>query len=175
MALEIARRLVGGIWRTGPVDEPNGGGGGSSQPIKIVRVPLAFDTPDLVVTGIDAYTPEAGEGISWPLSYLSITTPWDYTAEFPDDACLLNYTFSDAASAFNSSDLTQGPDQADGTSWTLQPAYVNFAALNLPQEAISRFPDTTPFRVVVQGSGGGDPLSTQGEGELVLFIIAAAP
>lgn len=46
MTLERSRRLVNGVWRYVTASE-NGGGG--SQTLKVVRVPIAFDTENLAV------------------------------------------------------------------------------------------------------------------------------
>ncbi len=47
MTLSRERRLINGVWTSLTVDETGGGGG--SQSLEAVRVPIAFDTPNLVV------------------------------------------------------------------------------------------------------------------------------
>lgn len=72
MALEIARRLIGGVWRTGPVEEANGGGGGGgSQPVQAIYEgdpisvanggggTLPFTTLDSGTDLLDRTTPDA--------------------------------------------------------------------------------------------------------------------
>jgi hypothetical protein len=137
---------------------------GGSQPF--VRVPLAFDTPNLVLTGIDAYVPAPGDHVLWINSYMSITTAWDGTTPH------LNFTYSDLASEYVSFAL-DGADGVNADVHTTQAKVSMQGDLNWTFFD-SFFPDATPLRLIVDDGNGGDPGSTQGEGELVLFIIPAA-
>lgn len=139
-------------------------GGVPAGALKTVRVPLAFDTTDLVLTGIDAYTPSPDEAILWNMSYLSVSTPFDGTNP------TLALTFTNLAGQFTSFGLGS-VDSASGTDGhTLVP----ISTLDI-SDNIGIFPDTDPLIAIMDDGAAGDPNDptpmAAGAGELVLVIV----
>lgn len=54
MALEIARRLVGGVWKTDTADESAGGPGGGSQPWEVIEFELVAPDVELILPPVFA-------------------------------------------------------------------------------------------------------------------------
>lgn len=280
MTLEVGRRYVNGEWVTNIADETPGSGGGvpdggttgqvltkasnadqdvdwepsgGSSPFTVVRVPIAFDTPNLAVqafpitvadpgtgtftiagdhtalfppaatftvsgsslndgtytvtsatlnggnteiltvegfadntadgnvvnaangattAGITLYTPAAGE--LWLVAASSVSVP----AAFDGSTTTLFISPQDAADyqngfvAFSGIDLTV-PDidqTTDATGAVTKPTDYLASTAN----AVWLFNDATPLRLVVDDGSNGAPGSTQGEGEVVLLVLAAA-
>lgn len=142
--------------------------GGGSMPIKVVRVPIAFNTPGINADGaggggIDLYVPAAGDLIWWGASPIFLNTPWNAAGS------QLNFTWADLASQFLTQGLVGGtnPQAADGHSFD------PIASFSLVSNNPCLVTDATPLRVIIDDSSGGDPGATTGEGEIVLVVFAA--
>lgn len=86
MTLEVGRRLIGGIWRTGSRDEPDGGGG--SQPgAAITYGPFNVTFADLKEDGdeLTLLTPAAGDVLVGMFIDVETAVPWESTGA-PDMA-----------------------------------------------------------------------------------------
>lgn len=176
MTLEIERRRVGGVWRTGAVDEadPNGG----SQAVKQVVVPISFDDVGLT-DGVPVYQPVQFEALldAW----WEAETQFNGTTPKGDLGPAGVGMFANVAAAL---DMTEGGGlfgnygyNASGTNPSLVTGAVQSGGIRA--SAPGRFNGATPdpllFWVSQDGSNGGDdPGATQGAGNIVL-LIAAAP
>lgn len=134
------------------------------KPVNILRVPIAFNTPGLVLSGIPVYTPKIGD-LVWP--GVSLWTPWDGagTPQF--------YVHSQGAAYASDNILNSGlvpadVDYAQGANWALLTG-ASPVAISGAYRAVT----ATPLRVVVDDGTGGDPGATQGAGEIVLIVAAA--
>jgi hypothetical protein len=138
------------------------GGGGGGLSVKVVRFPFAFDTPDVVLTGIPIYTPAAGEALMG-FSYVSVATEWDGTDPY--------FRLFAQGSGPIADGFANGPLNVADSSWSTKartPAATLTVFGNTP---IVIFDDATPLMLAVtQGFALLDPVSTQGEGEIVLLI-----
>lgn len=135
-------------------------GGVPAGSFRLVRVPIAFDTTDLVLTGIEVYTPAAGDVVLWSQSFLSVSTAWNGTTP------QINFTFSNLAGAFNYASL-ESTDATGSDGHTLQPPF-----LGLSSDDIAIFPDSDPLIAIVDDTAAGNPGSSQGEGEIVLLVAS---
>lgn len=161
-------RTNGQAWlKTGALDTDwTQFGGQPASAVITVRVPLAFDTPDLVVTGITAYTPSVGEILLLDTS-LTITESWDGSSPG-----LSIYSAGDDPGdrLVNGAGLTASA--ADGMhrlkTRTLADLYSNLSGTQ-----VARFTDTSPLKVMVDDGAAGDPESETGAGELILVIASA--
>jgi hypothetical protein len=159
VAAEAARRAIGAA-------------GGGSQTVKVVRVPIAFDTPDLTFpgAGITIYEPTDGE--VYLGSYCTIpVTAWDGTTPRLSTGPLgdLGHYLSGGLDAV---------DQATFSGDTTQPASANRSGSVFTGSGVMEILHADPIVALVDDGAGGDPNDptpmTQGEGEIVIVILAAA-
>ncbi len=141
-----------------------GGGGGGG--LVVVRVPLAHNTPGLVLTpGVPIYTPAAGDTLIDTVGWMSVTTVWNGTTptlNFGVAGSLTDYTAAvGVTTRIGSLDTPIGAHAAEPSSFAI------------PQEPLI-FLDATPLVVMVDDGSGGDPGSTTGAGELVLLVLPAS-
>ncbi len=145
--------------------------GGGSQPLRMVTVTFAYNTPN-ILTGIPFFTPAAGEVFGNNMGYLLPDPVFDGTAP--------------CVNVFRQGD---DPD----TEWFAQEplAFPNVpvaSLLGITSANIGaggfgggygafQFPDATPVLIAVRQESGGDPNDptpmSQGSATLVLFIQAA--
>lgn len=136
-----------------------GGGGGSS--IKVVRFPIAFDTPGLVLTGVPIYVPTVGDVILY-YAGVTLTLPESWDGTTPQ----LNLGTPTDPTGYNS--LIGHFNLTNAGSVTDSLLDIRSAATDAAQ-----FLDTTPFVAMVDDGSGGDPGCTSGTAELILLIVPA--
>lgn len=160
---EISRRLIGGRWQTGQRVEDSGGDSpGGSQTFQVVRVPIAFDDPD-ILTGMElGYTTEVGDIIAIGAS---VTTAWD--GDNP-----IGYVYVDgdtySTDGFSSPGLGSADTQVGSGSLYDLTGGVPFG------QTWERVTVAAALMYRIDDGGGGDPESSQGEAELIIGIIKAA-
>ncbi len=141
--------------------------GGGSQPV-YVRLPISFDTPGLVLTGIPFHTVTAGDFVPAPggadNSCFFVTEPWDGTTP------VLHVRPAGGSNYGVPLDLTESPT-TDGNGGT----YPNTGDPGLFGGWGAFLPPAGDLEVMVDDGSAGDPVSTQGAGELVFVYIPAAP
>lgn len=123
-----------------------------------IGIPLTFDTPGLVLTGVPVYTPQPGDllvaaAISIPTTAWNGTTPKLNVYSEGDDP-----DTDQLAPPFDLATLSQ----AAGTHATLAQPGISSPVV---------FSDDTPVLVNVDDGAGGDPGSSQGEGTLILAVV----
>lgn len=156
---QIVREFVGGAWRTREDVSSDGG----SQPLTIVRVTLAFDTPNLTFpdAGVVLYTPAAGDRVLAAASAPVPQISWNGSTP-------TLYFFSQGSDY-----ATDSVDSVSGNSLNVS-QYPNIKVGNIGATEAWQFDGTTPFMAIVDDGAGGDPGSSQGELDLVLVILKAA-
>lgn len=150
-----------------------GGGTSPMSDLTVVRFPFAFDTPDLVLTGVTVYTPSAGDMIGpfW-ISGLSIPIGWDGSGTptlhwgNPDDPKKYDDAIGPPLQLLDEADGP--PNEADIG------AHAKLTVWQYPfNESAIVFQDDTPFTIMVDDGADGDPGSTQGEAVLNFVVVPA--
>ncbi len=153
---------VGELWWD--TDDSSSGG---SQPFRVVNVPIAFDTPGLVLTGIEIYTPAVDDVIPPYITCMPfIKTAWDGTTPVLHLGTVGGLSSFDTLLGSFPADLTAADNAEMGTTLAVPQ---NNQGFGTPQ----RFTATTPVTLMVDDGSGGDPGSAQGAGFFQLLIIAA--
>jgi hypothetical protein len=154
-------KTAGDLTFTDPGNQPGG-----SSPLA-VRVPIAFNTPDLVLTGITLYTPTIGDVLLDYVSCYSVETAWNGSTPF----LWLSAGGDDYATlAVSGKDLTQ-VDIPNGARTGLVYPFATDVLGGAGQQGI--FTSADPLVATVDDTAGGDPGSTQGAGEIILVILPA--
>lgn len=153
------RDLVAALVATG------GGAGGGSQPLTVVQLPIAFDTPDITSAGILVHTPTVGELLWGYISAVSITTA--FNGDSPSIAIGTQaQRLTNGYPMFLPAGVADSDAGGDGSMFQFPAVAVagNF-----------RFATTAPIFVwLADGTGSGDPESTEGAGKVILAIGAAS-
>jgi hypothetical protein len=195
MTKEIVRELLNGEWVTAVRDAGSGGGSvseitstdmsvtitdptgptvdlsvsGGSQTVRVIRLPIAFDTPNLVLTSVPLFTPVVGDYIgNYSFVAVPVLTAWNGTTP------VLHFGVSGALTALDSTmspsagavDLTQAV-----TPIASAPA-ATVGGTGAGNNAPMIFTATTPVTVMVDDGAGGDPGSTQGAGEIIVLLLS---
>lgn len=132
-----------------------------SQSITTIVVPLSFDTPNLVLTGIPIYTPSIGDRF---MAYTALamfeTVAWNGLNS--EDTVILHVGTLANPVGIGDINLAFPPNGGMGF----------LAASGSPGQA-SQCLTTDPIRVMIDDNNGGDPGSTVGEGILYLTVMLA--
>ncbi len=139
----------------------SGGGGGGA--FAVVRVPLAFNTPNLVLTGTPIWTPAAGDLILYGVAILSITTAWNGTTPTLHLGTAASLDVYSTAFSGVVGDLGT-PDSAAGAHASTP------AGFSTPGPPLL-MADAEPVTVMVDDGSGGDPGSTHGAGALIFVVV----
>ncbi len=169
---EIARRSIGGVWKTNVEEE--GGPNGGSQPVRVVTMDVAFDTPGLVIpesgpAGIHVADLAAYEGIAFtgPDTYMGILVfdVWDGSNP--------NLRFCTAAGRGDLPGTLPTPFQMCGgldlADNELTPGVFG-SAINLDYSGMTYVKVPTAVYAYVDDGSGGNPGATQGSGRIMLVI-----
>jgi hypothetical protein len=140
--------------------------GGGSQAFNVLRAPVAFDTPGVVVTGVPlGYTPEVGELLAF--AGMTISTAWNGTTP-------RGYIYMQGADPLVTGDSFLSGihlSSADGPSGSFGFTVGNAAGFTLYPDVVSV---SAPMMFVVDNNSGGDPGASQGEGEVILIFVPNA-
>lgn len=132
------------------------------QPFTVVRLPIAFDTPGLVLTGIPIYTFAAGDYVPGnDLGMVSVTTPWDGTTP------VIHIRAQGGTDYAPTRPLDNGNGPADnGGEFPVSADDGLFGGFGvfIPGAGVV-------LEAMVDDGAGGDPGSIVGVGELVLVFI----
>ncbi len=143
------------------------GTGGSGGGLSVVRFPFAFNTSNIVLTGVPIYPAQKAGDILF-LYTISVTTAWDGTTPRLD--------LTDASHVGNFLDhITLGNADIDyfGDGTLIQiAAPFNFSNADWSSPASTILTADLLTAVISDGSGG-NPGSTMGAAELILLIIPA--
>lgn len=151
-----------------------GGGGGGPQPMIVLRMPIAFDTPGIIVEdgGIDIVTADYPDGYTTSIGDLiavgggATTQVWNGT----DPACWVYLAGDDYATQH----FEQPPNIAQGDSANGGGGSVQVRNPPLANSYLNRATAAAKLRVVIDDQAGGDPESSQGLGEVIIFIWPAS-
>lgn len=139
-----------------------GGENGGSQPIQVYKVPIAFDTPGIVTTGVaTGYTAAVGD-LLIILAY-SITTAWNGTS--PYGALRIGSNDPFTGGGINPNDMTvTDSDLNNGTSGP--PVGGSLGTTIVNQAGAVTF-------LIFNNDSGGDPGASQGVGNIVFMVVPA--
>lgn len=148
-------------------------GGSPAGAIQVVRVPIAFNTANLVSTGITVYTPAIGD-VLLDTSFLSITTAWDGSTPG-----IYLYSNGDTPGGGNEiishySLTSENAAQGSSTKNSLITATMGSMYLNGSSGQHIIFDNTAPLKLMVDDGSSGNPGSMAGAGEFVLIIAPVA-
>lgn len=184
--LEIARRLVGGRWKTVQVDESQAGGdpGGGSQPIRIVHKTINFDDAGLTSGVLVATIAENEVVLRSPCSTMFFPTIWDGTN--PNGQFLADNGIEDPYDFLAGIALNAPDAHADGRAISNTPGVPDLyseetnGGVDFPMarqfqtnwEARGGDVDLL-YRISADNDGVTDPEATQGQLKIVLMIVTA--
>lgn len=183
---EVARRLIGGVWKTEVVNEAASGG---SQPVRIARKTINYNDANLHTTGVLVATLAEGEillplgqkvsSTNYPIGGSSVFLPveWDgsspYGAFLGDNGIDSPYEFGSGVPLDGNPDdpaISGEPGHPD--LWVA--AGINGLTALLDQQCEIRDGSVKLwFRVSSEDDGTTNPMASQGQIKFALMIVAA--